>query len=270
MAQRGPRFAKNNGAPGAQGSEAAPPVAAAPETTMSLAQEVVEVDAAMGSSFCGQPESLTLDGQTLRKMDQVAFFDLEGRRQRDVVVGLVREVALFPDEDGRREDVLKVLLKRSPWIPPEAIVEVFPQPNRFLAEVDAGNWKEVRSVVGAPIIARLLLPGDAYGLEGCLAWEHEEPGLEFYDASQDQAKFGPFGQFTGGRYYLGTLLESFGQHAGLVLQGGVPEWSIPAREKDAAIVFAVNRADALLPGWRQRAKLLFGDGKTVADLDLGF
>lgn len=46
-----------------------------------------------------------------------------------------------------------------------------------------------------------------------------------YDTAQDKAKFGPLGQFTGGRYYAETIaFRPYG--VGLALDGGIPEWTL--------------------------------------------
>lgn len=71
---------------------------------------------------------------------------------------------------------------------------------------------------------RIVEAGDAYGNNGCVTHEGDEPLVEFYDAKQDKGRFGPLGQFVS-RYYCSTLLEhQYPQ--GLNLQGGVWEWSV--------------------------------------------
>ncbi len=71
---------------------------------------------------------------------------------------------------------------------------------------------------------RIVVKGDAYGRNDCLIHDGDEPLVEFYDAKQDIATFGPRGQFVS-RYYCKTILESDLQ-TGLQLDGGVPQWSI--------------------------------------------
>lgn len=82
---------------------------------------------------------------------------------------------------------------------------------------------------GRRMLARILRPGDSYGLEGCLTWGRDEKslvdpkgeklGIEFYDTTYHPG----LGQFVS-RYYLDTILKSQG---GLCLQGDVPAWDIP-------------------------------------------
>ena len=67
---------------------------------------------------------------------------------------------------------------------------------------------------------RLIHAGDKYGLNDCLTWEGET-GIEFTDIST------PFRQFTGGLYYLDTILKHKG---GLMLNGDSPEWTISGQE----------------------------------------
>ncbi len=53
--------------------------------------------------------------------------------------------------------------------------------------------------------------------------------VEFYDHDQDHSKFGALGQFTGGRYYIDTIMgyDRYGRgEGGLVLHGAVPSWDI--------------------------------------------
>lgn len=67
-------------------------------------------------------------------------------------------------------------------------------------------------------------------INDCQLYGHGLPLVEFYDVSQDPAKF-PEGQFIT-RYYMSTLLGmdyvaySIGDMFALVLDGGVPDWTI--------------------------------------------
>jgi hypothetical protein len=79
---------------------------------------------------------------------------------------------------------------------------------------------------------RIVYKGDTYGRDGCLTHEEENPLIEFYDAKQDKAKFGQYGQFVS-RYYCSTLLEQGEYPQGLLLQGGVWEWSISPKGMQA-------------------------------------
>lgn len=49
--------------------------------------------------------------------------------------------------------------------------------------------------------------------------------IEFYDRRYDHT---PDGQFTGGRYFVETFMESYGCRTleGLSLQGSVPDWTL--------------------------------------------
>jgi len=47
--------------------------------------------------------------------------------------------------------------------------------------------------------------------------------VEFYDCDYEHTRYG---QFTGGRYYLSTILSGFEEGSGLDLHGGVPGWEV--------------------------------------------
>ncbi len=49
--------------------------------------------------------------------------------------------------------------------------------------------------------------------------------VEFFDAGHEETQFG---QFTGASYFAETLLESHGQHVGLMLWTDVPAWHLDA------------------------------------------
>ena len=93
----------------------------------------------------------------------------------------------------------------------------------------------------------LIYPGERYGLDGCLTYElnaysgapaaaHRAsyPLVEFYDTSQDAARF-PGGQFVS-RYYMTDLLEDNSIAVSLdtmlkngnqfSLDGGIPAWTV--------------------------------------------
>lgn len=93
----------------------------------------------------------------------------------------------------------------------------------------------------------LIYPGERYGLDGCLTYElnaysgapaaaHRAsyPLVEFYDTSQDAARF-PGGQFVS-RYYMTDLLEDDSIAVSLdtmlkngnqfSLDGGIPAWTV--------------------------------------------
>lgn len=102
-------------------------------------------------------------------------------------------------------------------------------------ELTVGQWR-----------VRVLELGDGYGLDNKVTWDRREPGVEFYDMYVNKDSF-PDGQFTGGRYYLSTLLgreDSRGnslddmvkQRIGLCLDGLVPEWTV--QPGDLAVISA--------------------------------
>lgn len=93
----------------------------------------------------------------------------------------------------------------------------------------------------------LIYPGERYGLDGCLTYElnaysgapaaaHRAsyPLVEFYDTSQDAARF-PDGQFVS-RYYMTDLLEDNSIAVSIdtmlkngnqfSLDGGIPAWTV--------------------------------------------
>lgn len=93
----------------------------------------------------------------------------------------------------------------------------------------------------------LIYPGERYGLDGCLTYELNAysgapaaayrasyPLVEFYDTSQDAARF-PGGQFVS-RYYMTDLLEDNSIAVSLdtmlkngnqfSLDGGIPAWTV--------------------------------------------
>lgn len=93
----------------------------------------------------------------------------------------------------------------------------------------------------------LIYPGERYGLDGCLTYElnaysgvpaaaHRAsyPLVEFYDTSQDAARF-PGGQFVS-RYYMTDLLEDDSIAVSIdtmlkngnqfSLDGGIPAWTV--------------------------------------------
>ena len=84
-------------------------------------------------------------------------------------------------------------------------------------ELEVGRWRVV-----------ILEKGDAYGLDGKLIYEKDEPAVEFYDTR--------YNQFTGARYALSSLLISdwsglsledrAKQGIGLCLDLDVEEWTV--------------------------------------------
>jgi hypothetical protein len=88
---------------------------------------------------------------------------------------------------------------------------------------------------GRPFRVRLVREGERYGRDDGIVHDAGDPLVEFYDASQDPAKFGERGQFVT-RYYASTLLHDDGNavvpdwrrhcHAGLALDEGVAGWRV--------------------------------------------
>lgn len=73
---------------------------------------------------------------------------------------------------------------------------------------------------------RILKQGDRYGRDDCLTVDDDRILVEFFDATYEGGTHGPLGQFTTGRYYASTLLES-PYRQGLCLYGAEAEaWSI--------------------------------------------
>jgi len=77
---------------------------------------------------------------------------------------------------------------------------------------------------GKQFAAKLISKGDKYGLDNCLVWDKDIPGVEFYDVTYAGDGFNEVGQFVS-RYYANTILEAEG---GLCLDGEIAEWSIDA------------------------------------------
>lgn len=81
---------------------------------------------------------------------------------------------------------------------------------------------------GVRFNVRILRNGARYGADHVLTWEEDRPGVEFYDTRYPHTEFG---QFTGGRYYVDTILGRDGWGAGiggLDLDGGIPAWRVDA------------------------------------------
>ena len=79
-----------------------------------------------------------------------------------------------------------------------------------------------------------------------------EPRVRFYDLTYAGDKFGPDGQFTGGGYYLSTLL-AHSPGAGLDLMGYVREWKIDGKAMSQVLAWLRNQA---APGNRAYPELL--------------
>ena len=93
----------------------------------------------------------------------------------------------------------------------------------------------------APIIARIVIRGDRYGLDGCLTHDKDQPLIEFYDERYEHNEWlmpTMNGQFVS-RYYLSTLLHDR-SHYGLILDGGVPEWRGNPEPLEEILAWAAN------------------------------
>jgi len=98
---------------------------------------------------------------------------------------------------------------------------------------------------GRQFNVRLVRKGERYGLNDCLTHEKDQPMVEFYDASQDSAKFGARGQFIS-RYYLDTLTGADRFSRGdvrdggrLCLHGAIPAWDLDGPAAAMAVNWAV-------------------------------
>jgi len=91
---------------------------------------------------------------------------------------------------------------------------------------------DVKNAQGKNFRCKILRKGDRYGVENCVRHDSDKPLLEFFDLTyENDPRFGPDGQFVS-RYYVETIMEG---NAGLILQGGVPDWKI-----DAVAMFLVR------------------------------
>lgn len=120
----------------------------------------------------------------------------------------------------------------------------------------------------------LVFPGDRYGLDDRLVYEKEEaderndggPLVEFYDESQDEARF-PGGQFVSRYYSKDTASHEEG--CGLSLYGGVPSWTLNAAQMDAVKSWMQERIQAheqMAPRTPRDARVSVRDeGKAAAD-----
>lgn len=83
---------------------------------------------------------------------------------------------------------------------------------------------------GIAFTMRLVREGDRYGRGMCLTHDNAKALVEFYDARYpfDKDPAGEvLGQFTGGRYYVDTILKS--PNAELCLDGGNADvWTLDA------------------------------------------
>ena len=134
----------------------------------------------------------------------------------------------------------------------------------------------------------LIYPGERYGLDGCLTYElnaysgapaaaHRAsyPLVEFYDTSQDAARF-PGGQFVS-RYYMTDLLEDNSIAVSLdtmlkngnpfSLDGGIPAWTVEGDDLAKVNAFlkeTCKKVFGILPGADADGYSLSGEAKEAA------
>lgn len=101
---------------------------------------------------------------------------------------------------------------------------------------------------------RLIMPGDRYGEKDNLTNTGNKPLVEFYDADyKNKGSFGPYGQFTGGRYYLETLQGKDGYSPSydeyprqLSLMADIPKWTVSAKDMNVVMDWLDAREAQLL------------------------
>ena len=100
---------------------------------------------------------------------------------------------------------------------------------------------------------RFITKGDHYGAGDCLTYQENKPMVAFYDADyKNKGNFGPYGQFTGGSYYLETLQGKDGYSPSydeyprqLSLMADIPKWTVSAKDMNV-IMDWLNARDAQL------------------------
>lgn len=101
---------------------------------------------------------------------------------------------------------------------------------------------------------RLIMPGDHYGAGDCLTYQENKPMVAFYDADyKNKGNFGPYGQFTGGSYYLETLQGKDGYSPSydecprqLSLIADIPKWTVSAKDMNVIMDWLDAREAQLL------------------------
>ena len=101
---------------------------------------------------------------------------------------------------------------------------------------------------------RLIMPGDRYGEKDNLINTGNRPLVEFYDADYKRdPSFGPYGQFTGGRYYLETLQGKDGLYSNqgehrreLSLDDSISKWTVSAKDMNVIMDWLDARESQLL------------------------
>lgn len=97
-----------------------------------------------------------------------------------------------------------------------------------------------------PFNVRLVQIGESYGRDDCLThgqgkYDLHEPMVEFYDARHMHTSRGQFVS----RYYVSTLLNGASRTSGLMLDGGVPEWTVDAASMQRVVDYLTGATDAL-------------------------
>jgi len=133
-------------------------------------------------------------------------------------------------------------------------------------DLQVGNW-----------LVRLVPPEGKYGVNNCITNDSGKFLVEFYDLRHKHPVFCPEGQFTGGRYYASTLLEDPEWRSGeithgLCLDGGVPAWTVSAKQMAVAMAFIREKTSAHQPSLAQkisaadkRAEAAFARGTMARD-----
>lgn len=133
-------------------------------------------------------------------------------------------------------------------------------PNRFALGSNNHDVCDISSQTFDKILplehwtVRLIMPGDRYGEKDNLINTGSNPLVEFYDADyKGDPSFGPYGQFTGGRYYLETLQGKDGFSSGqgehrceLSLDGSIPKWTVSAKDMNVIMDWLDAREAQLL------------------------
>lgn len=195
--------------------------------------------------------------------DEVEDFDFDGD-----LTDAFNETADYKVDDNYHA-LLSWLPDHTEWLEKEEGV----LPHDFTT----GKWR-----------VHLIYPGERYGLDGCLTYElnaysgvpaaaHRAsyPLVEFYDTSQDAARF-PGGQFVS-RYYMTDLLEDNSIAVSLdtmlkngnqfSLDGGIPAWTVEGDDLAKVNAFlkeTCKKVFGILPGADADGYSLSGEAKEAA------
>jgi hypothetical protein len=97
---------------------------------------------------------------------------------------------------------------------------------------------------GRTFTVRLIAPGQKYGPAGTVVNDTGRKMVEFFDADDrcwdrypEDARpvTWPYGNFTGGRYFLNDLMDR--PPVDLSLNGGAPEWTVTADSLAEALAY---------------------------------